>query len=175
VKAVIDTNVLLVANGQHEDVSPDCVIECVRRLQEIQRTGIVVLDDGFRILSEYLHKTTANSGKRVGDVFLKWILRNTRNRRFVEQISVSETSPDEFVEFPDAKLQARFDAPDRKFAAVANAHPDRPPIWQAADCKWLDWSQTLTQQGICVDFLCPNDVLRFYSKKFPKKAVPEVS
>ncbi|WP_269432149.1 hypothetical protein [Cupriavidus basilensis] len=31
-KAVIDTNVLLVANGQHADVSADCVIECKRHL-----------------------------------------------------------------------------------------------------------------------------------------------
>ena len=28
-KAVIDTNVLLVANGQHADVSPGCVAACV--------------------------------------------------------------------------------------------------------------------------------------------------
>lgn len=31
-KAVIDTNVLLVANRQHDDVSPECVQECVKRL-----------------------------------------------------------------------------------------------------------------------------------------------
>jgi len=31
-KAVIDTNVLPVANGQHADVSADCVIECKWRL-----------------------------------------------------------------------------------------------------------------------------------------------
>ena len=34
-RAVIDTNVLLVANDQHADVSPECVAECVQRLQAI--------------------------------------------------------------------------------------------------------------------------------------------
>ena len=34
-RAVIDTNVLLVANEQHADVSPDCVATCVRRLTEM--------------------------------------------------------------------------------------------------------------------------------------------
>ena len=38
-RAVIDTNVLLVANEQHADVSPDCVAACVRRLVEMQAHG----------------------------------------------------------------------------------------------------------------------------------------
>lgn len=56
-KAVIDTNVLLVANGQHADVSEDCVIACVTRLQSIQQSGVVVIDDGYRLVGEYRHKT----------------------------------------------------------------------------------------------------------------------
>ena len=59
-KAVIDTNVLLVANGQHDDASPECVVECVQRLQAMQREGIVVVDDGYRILGEYQNKTCIN-------------------------------------------------------------------------------------------------------------------
>jgi len=35
-KAVIDTNVLLVANQKHPDVSPECIAECVKRLQAIK-------------------------------------------------------------------------------------------------------------------------------------------
>lgn len=46
-RAVIDTNVLLVANEQHPDVSPDYVIECVNRLQAMQKTGVTVIDDGY--------------------------------------------------------------------------------------------------------------------------------
>lgn len=36
--AVVDTNVVLVANGQHADVSPECVIACVRTLQDVMRS-----------------------------------------------------------------------------------------------------------------------------------------
>jgi hypothetical protein len=32
---VIDTNVRLVANGQHADISPECVAECALALQKI--------------------------------------------------------------------------------------------------------------------------------------------
>ena len=173
-KAVIDTNVLLVANRQHEDVSDACVDECVKRLKNMERTGITVIDDNFRILAEYLHKTSLTPPKGVGDVFLKSLLRNAGNPARVEQVCLTEVANNEFAEFPDAILQPQFDAPDRKFAAVANAHPEKPAIWQAADCKWLDWWQTLQEKGVFVEFLCPDDVCTFYRAKFPAKPEPQL-
>ena len=80
-KAVIDTNVLLVANGQHADVTEDCVITCVMRLQALQRSGVVVIDDGYRIVGEYHHKTSLKPPKGVGDKFLKWMLQHTGTSR----------------------------------------------------------------------------------------------
>lgn len=50
--------------------------------------------------------------------------------------------------------------------AVSAAHPDRPPIAQAADSKWLDWAPALQRHGIQVEFLCLVDIQRFHDKKF---------
>lgn len=171
-KAVIDTNVLLVANGQHEDVSSSCMVECVNRLEAMMRSGVTVIDDGFLICGEYLHKTSINPPKGAGDIFLKWLLREAGNPEKVQQVPLTVKAKDNFVEFPDPELAKKFDAPDRKFPAVANAHPDKPPIWQSADCKWLDWWPALKAKGIAVDFLCPDDVCSFYVKKFPRKPQP---
>ena len=172
-KAVIDTNVLLVANEQHDEASPDCVEHCVNRLREMQQRGVTVVDDRFLILGEYLRKTSLNPPKGVGDVFLKFLLRNTGNAARVEQVSITSVGQDEYAEFPDHHLQPSFDAPDRKFGAVANAHPDQPPIWQAVDCKWLNWWPALYAKGVTVDFLCPSDATRFFKKKFPGQSVPD--
>lgn len=172
-KAVIDTNVLLVANGQHADLSADCVIECVERLQAMEKQGVVVIDDDFRILGEYQHKTRLKPPKGPGDVFLKWLLRQTATAR-VEHVRLTETANDRFAEFPDPALEPLFDAPDRKFAAVAHAHPEKPPVWQAADCKWLDWWPALHGKGVRIEFLCPDDVCGFYRKKFPKRPAPSL-
>lgn len=171
-KAVIDTNVLLVANQQHEGVSDDCVEACVRRLQAMEQAGVVVIDDDQRILEEYRRNMEANMPKGVGNVFLKWLFRSEWNQERVEQVALTQHETGSFAEFPDPELEPRFDPPDRKFAAVAHAHPDKPPIWQAADSKWLDWWPALQAKGVRVEFLCPDDVCRFYHHKFPGKPLP---
>jgi hypothetical protein len=171
---VIDTKVLLIANGSHQDVSPQCRVECVARLLARQKSGVVVIDDAYRILKEYQHKTKPNQPKGVGNIFLKWLLQNAANGERVHRVAITETAPDEFSEFPDPVLQPLFDAPDRKFAAVAKAHPDKPPVWQGADCKWLNWWPQLDAQGVKVEFLCPTDVCRFYAAKFPNHPVPDL-
>ena len=170
--AVVDTNVLLVANGSHKDVSPACQEECVKRLLAQQHAGITVIDDGYRILLEYQNKTSPNQPKGVGDAFLKWLLQNQGNAARVHRVSITETEENMYVEFPDAALQPRFDAPDRKFVAVASAHPDKPPVWQAADCKWLDWWPALQENEVRVEFLCRDDAQAFYCRKFPKRPLP---
>lgn len=171
-KAVIDTNVLLVANQQHGDISLECVAACIERLQSIQKSGVVVLDDNFHILSEYQNKTRINPPKGVGDVFLKGLLRNLGNPARVELVSITATNEQSFAEFPDPQLQREFDPADRVFPAVANAHPDKPPIWQAADCKWLLWWPALQEKDIQVAFLCPQDTQRFYVNKLPEQPKP---
>jgi hypothetical protein len=171
-KAVIDTNVVRVANGDHAEASPDCVEECVRRLRAISSNGITVIDDSFRVLGEYLKSPRSSAPKGVGAVFVKWLLRHAENSEHVHQVAITEFGPELFNEFPDQSLQPHFDAPDRKFAAVANTHADRPPVWQATDSKWLAWWQQLAAKGVQVDFLCPGDVCTKYSKKFPGRPVP---
>jgi hypothetical protein len=169
---VIDTNVLLVANQIHDEVSPKCREACVNALLARQRSGMVVIDDGYRILREYGKRTSPNQPKGVGDAFLKWLLQNQYNASRVCRVPITETGPDRFEEFPDPMLEALFDPPDRKFAAVANAHPAKPRIWQGADSKWLDWWPQLRAKGILVDFICPADVAKFHAKKFPERELP---
>lgn len=168
---VIDTNVLLVANQQHENASPECVLMCTQKLLWAKQHGVIVIDDAYRIISEYRNKPDIN-GTRTGDAFLKWLLQNQSNPSRVHQVTINETANEHFLEFPDHALQPQFDAPDRKFPAVANAHVDKPPVIQAADSKWLNWWPALYAAGISVDFVCPEDICGFYSSKFPGQPVP---
>lgn len=163
---VVDTNVILVANGQHPEVSPACVTTCVLALQSVMNSGKLVLDDGFRILLEYQNKTQPKKGNRPGDAFVKWALNNQCNKKHVDRVTLLEHDERGFESFPDNPELANFDAPDRKFVAVSGAHPDKPPIAQAADSKWLDWAPALKRHGINVTFLCQADIQRFHKNKF---------
>ena len=145
----------------------------MRRLLVHKQSGVTVIDSGYLILSEYQNRIRSNQSKRVGDVFLKWLLQNKSNSARVHQVELNESRGNTFVEFPDTELQARFDPSDRKFVAVAHAHPDQPPVWQAVDSKWLDWWPNLLKMGVKVEFLCQADVRKFYRKKFPERTVPE--
>lgn len=125
------------------------------------RQGKLVLDDRFLILLEYQNKTQPKTGNRPGDAFVKWALRNNRNGNLVDLVAIREEAMRGFVTFPDDPALTTFDADDRKFVAVACAHPEKPPILQAADSKWLDWAPALKTHGVAVTFLCQADIIRF--------------
>lgn len=165
-KTVVDTNVVLVANGQHADVSPECVSACALALLAVMRSGSLVLDDAFRILLEYQNKTQPKKGNGPGDAFVKWALKNRCNAALVTEVPLKEHEQRGFESFPDDDELANFDAPDRKFVAVAAADCDHPPIAQAADSKWLDWAPALQRHGVQVNFLCSADIQRFHENKF---------
>jgi hypothetical protein len=164
---VVDTNVPLAANGA-ADASPNCVIVCVDALMEIlSDQKQLVIDDGWRILREYMNKLSP-SGRRVGDLFLKWVLTNRANPSRCVQVSITPRPDDKehFKEFPNDPDLASFDRADRKFVAVACAHPDRPPILEALDSKWWGWREPLKRAGVTVMFLCQDEIKALYEQKF---------
>lgn len=162
---VVDTNVVLVANGQHAEVSEECVATCARRLQTIMRSGRLALDDRHRILREYLKKTTPKKGSRPGDAFVRWAINTKGNAAKIDLVILQDHTTRGFESFPDHPGLVAFDPPDRKFVAVACAHAEAPPILQAADSKWLGWDTHLKDCGVTVDFLCQDDIMRFQTNK----------
>lgn len=163
---VVDTNVILVANGQHPGVSEACVQACRERLARLMSGGRIVLDDAFEILHEYRHKTDPEHGRWPGDAFVRWVLHHVDDPSRVERIHLEPDPVWGYASFPRQEALWSFDAADRKFVAVARAHPAHPPILQAADSKWLDWSAGLAAAGVSVCFLCEGEVRAFHRHKF---------
>ncbi len=126
VTSIVDTNLVLVANGQHQGVSLCCVAVCSLRLQAIMQQERIALDDSFRILNEYQHKTQPKRGNRPGDAFV-WALRNNANSAKCDLVPLQEQPDRRFKSFPDDSDLVNFDAPDRMFVAVAAVHPAHPP------------------------------------------------
>jgi hypothetical protein len=160
---IVDTNVILVANGQHQDISADCVAVCATVLQKIMQGGRFAVDDQFEILTEYQNKPKVEN--QPGTAFLKWALRNYTNKSRCDLVGIPTHKTRGYESFPDDARLENFDLPDRKFVAVAAAHSEHPPILQAADSKWLGWAPALKDHDIDVEFLCREDIERFRAKK----------
>lgn len=155
----MNTNVAVTANGKSlpAGVSAACIAACARRLQSIQKHGVVVLDDGWRILREYTANLAEAGQPGVGDAWLKWLLTNLANPERCQRVAITPVNaPQMFAEFPDDPALAHFDKSDRKFVAVSRAHPARPAVVNATDSDWQIHRSALARHGVAVEFLCPD-------------------
>lgn len=174
-KFIIDTNVPLTANNAircPEDSQDwlDCAMQCIVLLESIVKTKKgLVLDSNGEIFDEYSHKLSYKGQPGLGDKFFKWLHDNRYS--FPEEDLVSITiDGNTYVEFPDHPDLANFDISDRKFIAVAYAHPHqvKPTIFEATDSKWWGWRNALEAVGIHVHFLGVEYVKRVFRDKFPE-------
>jgi len=152
---IVDTNVPIVANGKSSQASPQCVINCAKKLYEIQAQHQILVDDGWLIINEYRNKLSSTGQPGVGDAFFKWVLTNQRNPQRCQFLKITPMSEESFEEFPKDASLAGFDVSDRKFVALALAHPEKPPILNAVDSDWRNFETALNQFGVKVEFLCP--------------------
>ncbi len=166
---VIDTNVLVVANGGHPPAANACVLACIEAL-EAARAGVVLVDDGGRILDEYARHASHAGQPGVGDRFFKWLWDHQAMAGSCSQVSITDDADRGFAEFPDDPALAAFDRDDRKFVAVALASGLRPPVLNASDSDWWEFDAVLKHHGVDVDYLCPE----LMPPCVPAKTVPGV-
>jgi hypothetical protein len=150
---VVDTNVLIVANGrQGEPVA--CRAACSQALVDIQHMGTLVIDDASRILDEYRRHCSLKGQPGMGDKFIKWVYDSIAKTDLLCQVAINETNGS-FTDFPESEKLRQFDPSDRKFVAVSVAHGKRPPILHATDRGWPRFAKALGEHGISVTSLCP--------------------
>lgn len=169
-KCLIDTGVILTADGKQSDVGSAGLQACVRKLQHVCLEGGLVLDSGDRIFKEYLNKTRPWNPQTVGEQFVKWVndhrMRPTRCDRI--DITPKDEDPEDFDEFPDDERLNTFERADRKFVAVAHAHPAKPAISVAIDTDYYRplHRTAFADQGITIDYLCEDDLKRVHERKY---------
>lgn len=154
---VIDSNVPIVANGKTNQASPECVLACVEALGRA-REGLTCLDDGFRILGEYMKHLSPSGQPGAGDAFMKWVFQNQANSLHCEVVPITPANDngESYEEFPADPDLADFDRSDRKFVAVALASQHGPPILNSVDSDWWHARMALSRHDVEIEFLCGN-------------------
>ncbi|MDE0262958.1 MAG: hypothetical protein OXJ37_11200 [Bryobacterales bacterium] len=150
-RAIVDTNVLVVANGRNTHADLGCQIQCVSAIREISLKGTVVLDGRDLILDEYRRHLNLKGEPGPGDAFFKHIHDNLYFTNRVERVSITAVDDEEraFEELPANTL----DRSDRKFLAVAVV--SKAPILNATDSDWHDARALISSLAVEVTQLCP--------------------
>jgi hypothetical protein len=171
-KCLVDTNVPKTANlATDPAIIPDdlanCVLACVEAIDHVVKKGQLVLDAASEIFDEYRNQLSLSGQPGVGDSFMKWVHDNRWKFPDADRVPITKNG-DSYDEFPDHEGLLNFDISDRKFVAVANNHPNKPPILEATDSKWWGWKDALDQVGITVKFICPQYAKAKYGEKMGK-------
>lgn len=166
-RVVVDTNVMTTANGANAGAPMTCVVASAKALQSVVASGHVFIDDGGRIVAEYRANLNAKGQPGPGDAFLKWLLTHEWSGEKVSRVPITPTEDDDedFVELSTPPDGVTYDRSDRKFLAVAAAHPERPPVLQSFDSKWWGWRAALARDGVTVHFLCQQAIAQKHSEK----------
>lgn len=168
-KCLVDTNVPKTANlatnpAEIPSELTTCVLNCVEAIEHVVKNGGLVIDSGDEIFSEYRQNLSMSGQPGIGDRFMKWVHDNRWKFPDEDRVPITKNN-DSYNEFPRYIGLSDFDRSDKKFIAVANAHPQKPPVLQATDSKWWGWKDALVQVGIIVNFLCPDYVKAKYVEK----------
>ena len=168
-KCIVDTNVPKNASMSLDpDKVPtdlgDCVIACIEAIEHVMKKQALVIDDGDEIFDEYRKQLSLKGQPGVGDRFMKWVHDNRWQLPDSNRVTITKNG-ETYNEFPAHDDLHDFDNSDRKFVAVANAHPSKPPILQATDSKWWGWKDALREVGVSVDFLCQEYIKAIYAEK----------
>lgn len=166
-RCVVDTNVAKTANSENPEAGIGCAAACARALQQIVASGHVYIDDAGMIVAEYRKNLRAKGQPGPGDAFFKWLLTHEWGVTRVTRVRLTPKDSDshDFEELPSPPSGVVYDPSDRKFLAVAAAHPDHPPILQSFDSKWWGWRVALRDVGVTVHFLCREAIQRKYQEK----------
>jgi hypothetical protein len=154
---VVDTNVPIVANGgPNSHASIDCRASAIKFLHGVLSSGKILVDIAGDIQAEYKRHLSPRGQPGVGDRFYQAVLHSAPRR--IERIHLPKKA-DEYIDLPDALIDAGFDPSDRKFAALGKRA--KAPVANATDSDWLDHRVALEAHGIQVIFICGCEVSKW--------------
>ncbi|OQX38205.1 MAG: hypothetical protein B0D91_04750 [Oceanospirillales bacterium LUC14_002_19_P2] len=161
---VVDTNVLIVASGEHPDSPFSSDRHPVEDVGEAEKVlewlmdfelngGRMVSDDDYEIFGEYEKKLTEQD-------YGLMVRRTKFDRNEIDFVGleweVDPANPDKVAVIPEPLKDVVQDLADRKMiAACLSASDERMDctIVNACDTDWYDWQTKLEEAGVEVDQL----------------------
>ena len=160
-RAVVDTNVLVAANGRATHADKACQLTCVDELARLAREEVVCIDNRWLIMREYERRTAPSGQPGLGTAFFKWVWQTMNDTNRVHIVEI-EPVDEEGRDFTDPALPPNNLKKDAKFLAVA-VKADAAVV-NALDSDWDENRELTDGLGVEVRQLCPQHATR------PKKS-----
>ena len=154
-RSVIDTNVLVVANRAAPHASNDCVASAAEFLHYTLEVGVVILDHGGEIFSEYRRHCSYRGQPGVGDLFFLHLHRTQADPRRVQKVEIHRQADGTYSEIPG--VLRNMDKGDMKFVAAAVADDRRAVIVNCCDGDWKEIADALAEARVSVLELCEHE------------------
>ena len=154
---VVDTNVLVVADGHRTHAGDQCRGAAARKLVSVRDKGTLVLDTSMEILREYERGLRGGGEPGPGTFFYEWVVSSGAHKLVKLETHVDRG----FEAFPiDPRLET-FDRDDRKFVAAALvAGTTHTRIVNAVDSDYRLHRVALGEAGVVIQELCPEELSR---------------
>lgn len=166
--AVVDENVPIVANdtvrisGDLAPLAPQaddvCRLAVVRKLRELVRNGIAVIDDAGEVMRKYRRYLNGKGQPGVGDAFLKHIADHEYNVSKVIRVALERDGDGNYAEFPADPTLSSFDPSDRIFVALALSAPKTTTLLNAVDSDYSQHRVPREKYGVRIEELCPGNL-----------------
>jgi hypothetical protein len=150
--AVVDSNVLIAANGKSEQANDACVEKCIDVLLEVRVAPSLALDEGNEILAEYSRYCSHSGQPGVGDEFFRWAFDNQYASCHRSPLTPHQDRV--YQEFPDTPDLEKFDRSDRKFVATALGCTPTAAVYNAVDSDYSQFALALAAAAVPVTELC---------------------
>ncbi|WP_017713983.1 hypothetical protein [Prochlorothrix hollandica] len=153
---VVDTNVLISANGRHTHASLQCQLHCIEFISTYRKITISIDQLGL-IMEEYAKHLNYSGEPGVGDEFFKYLHDYQYCDPLIHRVQIGPETSDDSRGFQELPLNS-MDPSDRKFLAVAVVA--RAIIVNATDSDWAEQEHLLKSLNIAMRELCPDRAQR---------------
>lgn len=152
---VIDTNVLVVAEGDRTDAGDRCQEAAAQKLLDVRDKDSLVLDSSWEILGEYERGLRGGRASGPGGLFYIWAV-STGGHKYVEIKTHSDRG---FEAFPTDPRLKTFYHDDRKFVAAAIVSGrTKTHIVNAVDSDYSLHQEVFRDTGVVIQELCPEEL-----------------
>jgi hypothetical protein len=149
-KVIVDTNVLIAANGKAPQVKQTGVEKCQIFVGSLFDDTIISIDSLNEIFGEYFSHLNRSGQPGIGDVFVKYLWDHQYDTGVCEIVELEHDNKYIFTVFSDKEDLLHFDHGDLKFIAVFFGSEQSPSIYNACDSDWEQNKQLLDKYKVSV-------------------------